>query len=499
MDHHSEKKLAESHRELSDYKYALDESAIVAITDQKGIIRSVNGNFCRISGYSKEELIGQDHRIINSGYHSKAFIRDLWRTIAGGKTWKGELKNRAKNGSYYWVDTTIVPFLDPGTGKPYQYVAIRSDITQRKNAEEEILQKNQQILDILDRITDGFIALDSNFCYTYVNRQIGEMTERDPAAMIGRCIWDEYPDVVGSATWLAFNKAFSEQRYVREEDYYAPLRLWQEMHIYPSPEGLFVFIRNISDQKQAEASLQALAAQLEQKVIERTVQFEQANAELESFSYSVSHDLRAPLRAVHGYSSMLLEMTAGKFDENTLRIINRILSATNVMGKLIDDLLSFSRTGRREMIRVKVNMNALVDESIKELEAERPGLTITRHKLPGCTGDPAMLKQVWLNLIGNAVKYSSKQEHSEVVIGYKSEARRQIYFVKDNGVGFDMAYVHKLFGVFQRLHGHNEFEGTGIGLAFVKKIVEKHDGKTWAESEVGKGASFYFSLPKPES
>jgi PAS domain S-box-containing protein len=373
--------LQKSNTELFAYKYALDESAIVAITDQKGIIRHVNDNFCRISKYSREELIGQDHRIINSGYHDKAFIRDLWVTIAKGNIWRGELKNKARDGTYYWVDTTIVPFLNE-YGKPYEYVAIRADITERKNAEQqqaesarfiktitdnlpvmiaywnadliclfankpymewfekapqqmlginkrdlldkeefalhyghlqkvlegipqsfertfhknnrqtiythtqylpdnqdgktkgfysliyditeikfaeaEVRKTNSQIADILDNITDGFIALDADHRYTHANKQVGKMLGIDPVKLIGKKIWDEFPDAVGSATYDAIEKAFNEKTYTCNEDYYAPLKLWQENRIYPSEHGISMFIRDITKSKQEEQHLKLL-------------------------------------------------------------------------------------------------------------------------------------------------------------------------------------------------------------------------------------------------
>lgn len=254
----SEDLLQRSIQELSAYKYALDESAIVAITDQKGAITHVNDNFCKISKYSREELIGKDHRIINSSFHSKAFIRNLWQTIANGKIWKNEMKNRAKDGSFYWVDTTIVPFLNQ-QGKPYQYVAIRSDITNRKliqeqvrQAELEVVTKNAQIENLLENITDGFIALDENRCYTYVNSEIGRMLGIDPASLIGKNVWELFPDVVGSTTYNSIELALSKKKYVLSEDYYQPANLWQENRIYPTGSGVSMFIRNITSRKTKE-------------------------------------------------------------------------------------------------------------------------------------------------------------------------------------------------------------------------------------------------------
>lgn len=254
----SEDLLQRSTQELSAYKYALDEAAIVAITNQKGVITHVNDNFCKISKYSRKELIGQDHRIINSRFHSKAFIRNLWHTIANGKIWKNEMRNKAKDGSFYWVDTTIIPFLNK-EGKPYQYVAIRSDITERKLIEDqvkakekEIINKSAQIENLIENITDGFIAIDENRCYTYANQEVGKMLYVDPASLIGKNIWQLFPNLVGSATYEAIEMALTKKKYVLNEDYYSPLNLWQENRIYPSENGIWMFIRNISGRKISE-------------------------------------------------------------------------------------------------------------------------------------------------------------------------------------------------------------------------------------------------------
>ena len=237
---------------------------------------------------------------------------------------------------------------------------------------------------------------------------------------------------------------------------------------------------------------------LEIKVKERTAQLEAVNKELEAFSYSVSHDLRAPLRAVNGYSVMLKEDYEPKLDAEAGRIINLIISNAKMMGQLIDDLINFSRLGRKEATHHTVDMKILAENSLKELlqNEEENKCRIQVDALPLCHGDQSMLKQVWVNLLSNAIKYSSKKSESRIEIGAKENNGMQIYYVRDNGVGFDMQYAHKLFGVFQRLHNHSDFEGTGVGLALVKRIINKHNGEVWAEASPGNGAAFYFSIPK---
>jgi signal transduction histidine kinase len=235
---------------------------------------------------------------------------------------------------------------------------------------------------------------------------------------------------------------------------------------------------------------------LEHQVRNRTKELEVANKELESFSYSVSHDLRAPLRAVSGYAIMLKEDYEHTFDDEAKRITNNIISNVRMMGRLIDDLIAFSRLGKREVARRNVDMKALAEACTSELLNVWPEekFNLIVGDLPRCFGDEDLLKQVWLNLIGNALKYSSKTTDPLIEIGHTAGSNEATWFVRDNGAGFDMKYSDKLFKVFQRLHSHEEFEGTGVGLALVRRIIDKHKGRIWAESTPGKGAIFYFTL-----
>ena len=238
-------------------------------------------------------------------------------------------------------------------------------------------------------------------------------------------------------------------------------------------------------------------AELEQRVQERTAQFQEANKELEAFSYSVSHDLRAPLRHVQGYVDMLTREAESQVSEKGRRFLRTIADASREMGVLIDDLLAFSRMGRAQMAETRVNLDALVREALPGLETATPERNIVWKvpPLPAVLGDPAMLKLVFANLLGNAVKYTRPRDPAQIEIGCAgTEDGRVILFVRDNGVGFDPQYAHKLFGVFQRLHRADEFEGTGIGLANVRRIITRHGGRTWAEGKLNEGATFYFTL-----
>ena len=263
-------------------------------------------------------------------------------------------------------------------------------------------------------------------------------------------------------------------------------------------ERTAALIAEIEERKKAEEEIKRLNNDLERRVAERTEQLKEANKDLESFSYSVSHDLRVPLRHISGFMELLQERVDGRLDEKGLSYMSTISRAARKMGALIDDLLSFSRMGRAALHTREVSLASLVKEAIGEMEEEVKGREIVWRieDLPDVHGDPALLKLVIVNLVSNAVKFTRASERAEIEIGYKVEKEESVFFMRDNGVGFDREYAGKLFGVFQRLHSEHDFEGTGIGLANVRRIISRHGGRTWAEGSEGKGATFYFSLPR---
>ena len=498
--------LRKSLKMTSDYKYALDESSIVTITDQSGIIKYANNNFCKISKYENEELLGQDHRIISSGHHSKEFMENLWATIMNGRIWRGDLKNKAKDGTVYWVDTTIIPFLNEEE-KAYQHIAIQSDITERKVGAEALKRSETRFRKIFESKIIGFLFCDSKGNIIEANDfflDIVGYTRED--LVLGNVDWvNMTPSEYIPIDQLALNQIQLtgtsqpfEKEYIRKDGSRVPVLICAASIDGNNPDKSVAYIMDISERKKAGEEIRILNETLEKKVADRTLQLELANKELETFSYSVAHDLRAPLRAIHGYTNILSSEYVNNFDNDAKEMMNSVLGNARKMGQLIDDLLAFSKMGKKELQVSIIDMTEIADAVLQSLRSPSSSFEakITVQTLIPASADKNLIQQVFFNLISNAIKYSKVNPNPEIEISSFYEGGEVVYRVKDNGVGFDMKYANRLFGVFERLHDAAEFEGTGVGLALVKRIITRHGGRVWAEAETGKGATFYFSLPK---
>lgn len=626
-----EKKVLERTAELSDYKYAIDASAIVVITDASGIIQHVNENYTRISGFKENEVLGKGHSLVNPTMHPVAVIDNLWNTLARGKVWRGELRHFNKKGDPYWEETTIIPFLDENH-KPFQYLHINTDITEKKKATEEIFLLNEHLLQ-KEKKLNGLIE-NSNELITVVNDQfkiiyrspnyeritgykrqdsdtdtamavihpddLPDMQElaakliQNPGTSIplhlrmrhrqGHFMWMEgtaqnflhdesikgivfnirdiserkaaeerimrsekiyrtiaanipkttiiifnetreyllieghflpqfgyhrenmigryYGDVLHGAhrerVEADLNRVFGGEKFSRDVEFgkdhfiasYVPLKD-EQGHIYAA---MTVF-SDVTEIANAQKEVAELNAALEKRVEERTQQLEQINKELEAFTYSVSHDLRSPIRIIDGFADFLGQDYSEKFDESAKRKLQAIQRNAKKMNGLIDDLLKLSGIGKKAIRLEHTDMNALIKTVLEEYPDNIQQIVkIDLNGLNFSVCDENLMQQVWQNLISNAIKYTSKKTSPEIIIGADEKDGRIIYSISDNGAGFDPAYAGKLFTVFQRLHNASEFEGTGIGLALVQRIINRHGGQVWANGQVDHGATFYFSL-----
>lgn len=455
----------------------LCEDAIISQT-LNGTIKSWNKSSEKMFGYTAEEIVGkQISLIIPQAYINEeknviericnTEIIDHYRTI-----------RRKKNGEELYVSLTVSPLKDR-SGRIIGVSKIARDVTLLKKTEADLIDFNQELVfknkEKEKRIAELVMA----------NEELAFQNEEKEKRAA---------ELIIANRELVFQHQEKEKRA-------AELVIANDELIFQNEEKekrvAELVIAN-KELKKAEDDIRKLNEELEQKVIRRTRELESANKELESFSYSVSHDLRAPLRAVHGYARILNEDFGAHFNPEASRVMGNIINNSKKMGQLIDDLLTFSHLGRKELVKMNIPMHEMATNLCEEIKHEQNNRSIQFKidELKPAQGDIAAIKQVWVNLISNAVKYSKLNENAIIEISSEEKGNEIIYFIKDNGAGFDMRYANKLFGVFQRLHSDEKFEGTGVGLAIVHRIITKHGGRVWAESKVDKGAIFYFSLPK---
>jgi PAS domain S-box-containing protein len=351
---------------------------------------------------------------------------------------------------------------------------------------------------------------DRNFRFVSINEKFAHDLGIRPEEAVGKADADFFPPELAAKYYeddvriLETGKTeVLEERYLQEGR-----ETWVNTIKTPVRDtngeivGVLGVFWDITERKHVEEEILRLNAELEERVRQRTAQLETANKELEAFSYSVSHDLRAPLRAIDGFSRIVMDDYGGRLDDEGKRQLGVIRANTKKMGQLIDDLLALSRTGRTELRRARVAMGPLVHAVFSEVvpgTEERERIDLSVGDLPDAWADTALIRQVWVNLLSNAVKFSRPRERAIIHVTGALEDDRVVYHVSDNGVGFEMKYVDKLFGVFQRLHSTREFEGTGVGLALVQRIVRRHDGEVWGEGTVDGGATFSFALPEEGS
>lgn len=537
--------------DLKGYRMALDVSSIISVTDSKGIISYANDGFCKISKYRSNELLGLPHSIVNSGFQDKIFWKKFWNTISKGNVWKGIIKNKAKDGTYYWVETTVVPFKnEDGTIK--HYISIRHDITELQQIRFELEQKNNMLQNTLHEMQmksdferkkfkvkeQIFAATDE---HTIVNSLLYSLSAMKPLSFMAIYIPEQgyaennwFISVDTGNENVTIDKVASRlaRNYIVEQagkfceagvaapktdgctDIAIPLNSangstigWIVMGCTDSmkktdeemawlkelSELVCLKIAQIRGQRFIEHSNEILKAEVEKQ----TAELREINQGLELFGATIAHDLRAPLRNISGFIGLLKDTLKGNANSDQLEFMEHITSSAKRMGDLVVALLQFSRLSKQKLQKEVFNPLSIITDLISGLQKnyDTKLFDVTLNITNPIYADRILIGQVFENLISNAFKYSSQRDTIKLSIIQTVANGECVFTVSDNGAGFDGRYADKLFKPFGRLHSINEFEGTGIGLASCKWIINAHGGDISASSEPNKGTTFTFRLP----
>jgi PAS domain S-box-containing protein len=496
------RQLAQRERQMSTLVSNLPGMVYRSLDGFDGEMLFVSDGCLGITGYSREEFIDKKSILFNDiileEYREPVLSR--WQKVLSmGYMFEGEYPIRTAKGEIKWVWERCRG--EYGEKGEILYVeGYIEDVTDRKKAVESLRESEQRYETFINSMNDFAFLKDDNFKYLFINYANAAFFGKKPSEVVGLEDFNlmelNYAQTCRENDILALNGtgvAVSEE--IVDGKIYESRKF--PVKLRNGRVGVGGYIRDISDRKAAEEVIKNLNDDLEQRVLDRTAQLEAANKELEAFSYSVSHDLRAPLRAIDGFTRILFEDYQPFLDDEGKRVCTVIQENAIKMGQLIDDLLSLSRLNRADMNFTPINIQNIARVVFSEVadQESKHRISFSAANVHSALGDPVLIRQVLVNLLGNAVKFSSQTRAPVITMTSEVKSETVEYCIADNGAGFDMKYADKLFGAFQRLHSVKEFDGTGIGLAIVQRIIHRHGGQVWANGEVGKGASFFFSLP----
>ena len=462
----------------------------------------------RVLGYRSEDLVGRQlfDLVHPEDFEKVVRVAEMVRDQSAAR--RVEYRYRHADGHYVWLETSVKKMLDEN-GTPIGAVLLGRDVTERRLAEDALRQSEERFSNAFELATIGKAMTGLDGRWLKVNRAFCELVGYSSEELLGMRVQDfTLPEDLAASVQAAerlvsgdLRVSQAERRYVHKSGETVWANLSSTL-VYDSDGAPLYFLAEIQDigaRKVAEADLQRLHADLEQRVVERTAQLQSANEELQAFNYTVSHDLRAPLRVIEGYCQILLQDLGEALNDEAAKFLGTIGDNAIRMASMLDNLLKLSRLRHGELNWERVDLSAMARDIAGQLQRSAPGRKVVwaiADEVTTC-GDPGLLRELLENLLGNAWKYTGAHDSASVEFGVSGESGEPVYFVRDDGAGFDMAYATKLFGVFQRLHRPEEFEGTGVGLAIVHRVISRHGGRLWAEAAVEKGATFYFTLPPP--